>query len=301
MFDFHVEGEYQALVYQGETLVHQVHSKNVITQQGKEYFAELLDGQFHRLTRECVVGVSSIPPSDEQTNLLASVAATLTVTSRTRGGTLGNESFSTVFEFAEGALDNVDVSEVGIKTESGVLFSRSLFKNESEQLTPITVLKDQRLVVTYTLKFSYLSGNDNATINIAGIGNKNLRIVPVGLHIRDGASNQFTGLSPKGTYQVTVINQDTFDAQPGVWTSVPASGVREDAGTLQVGNYIPGSRTRIVSVRIPENVGNTGIKAVLIHQGALSLSNPPFYAVVFEEMFSKSNQYRLYIDFEQTW
>lgn len=135
----------------------------------------ILDAGLNRLgsgggVSGCAVGTDSTAPAATQTALVARSAWTTTRQSFTSSAAATAPYYyqvSTTWRFAIGAL-NGNYSEVGVGWAQDNMFSRALIVNGGGTPTPISVLADEQLDVTYRLRL-YLPTTDwGGTYTIGG-------------------------------------------------------------------------------------------------------------------------------------
>lgn len=120
----------------------------------------------------CQIGTGTTTPSATDTSLSSFSASTGTLQSASNFVNITTlpyyADFNMTFRFNAGAL-NGNYSEIGISGSNG-LFSRALIKDQSGNPTTITILSDEFLDVTFTVR-QYIPTNDiSSSVTIQGVG-----------------------------------------------------------------------------------------------------------------------------------
>ena len=111
-------------------------------------------GSGSELFTSCVVGTDSTPTAMAMTSLGNQIASTTTQQTNSSGTQSSSPYFSwyrRTFRFAQGAAAG-NLTEVGVKTSAGVLFSRALIVDSAGLPTTLTILADEYLDVTYEFR-----------------------------------------------------------------------------------------------------------------------------------------------------
>lgn len=111
-------------------------------------------GSGNELITSCCVGTDSTPTTLGMTSLGNQIAATTTQQTSSSGAQSSAPYFSwyrRTFRFGQGAAAG-NLTEVGIKTSAGVLFSRALIVDSAGSPTTLTILADEYLDVTYEFR-----------------------------------------------------------------------------------------------------------------------------------------------------
>lgn len=136
-------------------------SPNLITTSGLN-----LIGGNSELFYSCAVGTSSTVTSMGMTSLGNQIASTTTIQSNTSGTQASAPYFSwyrRTFRFGQGVAAG-NLTEVGVKSSTGVLFSRALIVDSAGNPTVLTILSDEYLDVIYEFRL-YPDTND-ATVSV---------------------------------------------------------------------------------------------------------------------------------------
>jgi len=123
--------------------------KNVITDQALQGFMNTLD--FGQGISSCVVGTGNTTPTVADTSLVAQAMSA--------GFGSGSSSIDPAppyaytgtcyFTFAARTGTNITLSEIGIKSSNGIMFSRALIVDVGGNPTTLTLLVGEILIVTY--------------------------------------------------------------------------------------------------------------------------------------------------------
>ena len=111
-------------------------------------------GSGNELIYTCVVGTDSTPTTLSMTALGNQIATTNTQQASTQGTQSTSPYFSwyrRTFRFGQGAAAG-NLTEVGVKTSGGVLFSRALIVDSAGSPTTLTILADEYLDVPYEFR-----------------------------------------------------------------------------------------------------------------------------------------------------
>lgn len=272
---------------------------NLITNQGLNNYGLL---SLNNLIYECRVGVSNTPESLNQTNVLSEIARRNIVHARQVSSSFGSDEFLTQWYFPVGALDDVDVAEVGVMSNNNQLFSRTVLRTPQGTVEPHHVYADQRLFVSYKLTLQYPVLTSRTTVNVAGLGNYDATIIPAGRILDVGHTFNLTGLygaEVSSTNELIVISKPSYTLTPD---SFSLAGLVEGTdyeivqGGVAPAVYVTGTFNRTKVATIDGSQGLSGIKALVVRQG-----NSTPYAIVFDNVIPKTDEYRLHFDFEVGW
>lgn len=196
-------------------------------------------GGGNNLIYYCCVGTDSTGTTMNMTSLGNQIAQTTTVQTNASGTQSSAPYFSwyrRTFRFAQGAAAG-NLTEVGIKTGSGTLFSRALIVDSAGQPTTLTILSDEYLDVTYEFRM-YPDTNDvvmtvplNGTDYVCTLRAANVNSTPS--YFDDGIAS---GLGSSSTSYM-------YSGGIGSVTSNP-SGSSHYHGTSLVGAYVNGTFER---------------------------------------------------------
>jgi hypothetical protein len=128
-------------------------------------------GTGNELFYYCCVGTDSTVTSMNMTALGNQVAQTSTVQTNTSGTQSSSPYFSwyrRTFRFGQGAAAG-NLTEVGVKSNSGVLFSRALIVDSAGLPTTLTILSDEYLDVTYEFRMYPDTADTVLTVPLNGV------------------------------------------------------------------------------------------------------------------------------------
>lgn len=127
-------------------------------------------GGSSNLLYQCCVGTNSTTVSFEDTALGAQTAATSTVQSSNYGSNASSPYYRwirKVFRFGQGTASG-NLAEVGMKTSSGILFSRALIVDSAGIPTTLSILSDEYLDITYELRTYIDTADKTQTLVVNG-------------------------------------------------------------------------------------------------------------------------------------
>ena len=127
-------------------------------------------GSGNELITSCCVGTDSTPTTLGMTSLGNQIASTTTQQTSSSGAQSGSPYFSwyrRTFRFGQGSAAG-NLTEVGIKTSAGVLFSRALIVDSAGNPTTLTILADEYLDVTYEFRLYPDVLDTVLTVNLNG-------------------------------------------------------------------------------------------------------------------------------------
>jgi len=211
----------------------------------------------------CVVGTGSTAPNVTDTALVSQVAST-TTTQASSTQTDNNSPYgimkTVVKRFAQGAAAG-NLAEVGIGPAADALFSRALIVDEEGNPTTLSVQSDEVLDVTYQLiAYPPLSDVED-TVAITGSGDHDIVFRAASV----GSSTWWRFNTGSGVFNVTGVASSgaAYEGAIGAITGSP-SGLSNDAGSVEVASYSPGSYQRDITWVWGLNNGNFagGIGAV---------------------------------------
>lgn len=178
----------------------------------------------------CAVGTNSTAPATTQTALVARAAWTTTRQANTTSAAATPPYYyqlSHTYRFAIGAL-NGNFSEVGVGWAQDSLFSRALIVDGGGTPTPITVLSDEQLDVTYRLRMYHPTADWGGTYTIGGASYTVLgRAMGV-------TNNYWNNTGDPSSVAVTAVFRNTDGA-------AFSGGIAAVTATSQSGSYAGGS------------------------------------------------------------
>lgn len=140
-------------------------------------------GTSQLLFNTIVVGTSSSTVLATQTSLGNQIASTTTIQAQSDGTNTTSPQYgwtSITMRFGQGVAAG-NLTEVGIYTSSGVLFSRALIVDSSNNPTTLTILSDEYLDVTYQFRW-FPNLNDVTTTVVLGGNTYNVTARPMNVN-----------------------------------------------------------------------------------------------------------------------
>lgn len=231
---------------------------NMILDSGLNYLA----GGSRNAVSYCTVGTGTTAVAASQTALVNAIANTGTVQRAFLGGTYvaGPPAYKTdyiTFRFATGVAAG-NLTEVGVGWNStGSLFSRALILDGGGAPTTITVLSDETLDVTYTLR-CYAPSDVTGIVNLGGV---NYNYTIRGAQMSSGGTGTWNpgDVQNYGFCNATDAFVETFtgsiSATPG---GVPSGTSWGGTVVTAPSAYVNNSMQRSVQYRLDLNDGNLG-------------------------------------------
>lgn len=234
--------------------------KNLITDGGMDRRAANTD-----YIRYCQVGSGSSTPSYSDTALSAWIAGSTAQYSISEGAASSSPYYAYViktFSFAAGVATG-NISEVGVGWAStGSLFSRALVVDGSGNPTPITVLSDEELRVTYQFRLYVPLDDVTGSVNLGGVTyNYTAR---ASLATTSSTSAWSSHQTTESTERISSMYASVSNGAIGAITSYP-SGTQATTATSQVADtYVPGSFSIAQTTTWGSTLGNVsgGISAI---------------------------------------
>lgn len=249
-------------------------------------------GNADDLFNYCVVGTNSTTVSYEDTNLGAQVASTSTIQSSTygaQGSAPYYRWYRRTFRFAQGAAAG-NLAEVGVRTSSGVLFSRALIVDAAGNPTTLTILSDEYLDVTYELR-TYIDIVDK--VQVLTVNGVDYTAVLRAANANSSHSYQYAGITNQW------YGGDTQYFYSGYISSVTSSpgGASYGHGRSLRGNYVADSyeRTFIFSAGLNYANFDGGIQSIYLQ------TTQGYFQVGFSPAIPKNNYMILTIDLTLSW
>jgi hypothetical protein len=242
-------------------------SPNIITNAGLNAI-----GSSDLLLNNIVVGTGNSTPVGTDTALGNQVASTSTVQTSSNGCQSTAPYFlyySVTMRFPQGGAAG-NLTEVGMQTSSGVLFSRALILDSGGNPTTLTILSDEYLDVTYQYRIYPNTTDTNASLTLSG--------TTYTVVFRPASISSYT--NSYCSYGLA-YNGSTFTAYNGdidVITSVP-SGTASFTGNYSTVNYTSGSKqlTFVLTAGLDDGNFSGGISAfyMAVNNGAFQFSVDP--------------------------
>lgn len=242
---------------------------NLILDQGLDRVAAATD-----YLNACQVGSGSAAPVNGNTGLQARIAGTTTAGGAGTVVTMQPSSpfFSSVsrtYQFGVGVAAG-NLSEVGIgwSTTGTTLFSRALIVNEGGTPITITVLSDEILEVTYTIRCYPVEADTPQVVNISGTNYTFTRrpgsVTSSGIWALGGGTSSLASAPRFG-----VSGAWAYSGGLGAITALP-SGTAAASNTVTRGTYVAGSRASAATAVWPiasANFGAGGIQGMYLSTG----------------------------------
>lgn len=256
------------------------------------------------------IGTGNAAPAATDTTLQSfSAAATAVQGALSQSYTAGPPDYHTIsitHRFALGAL-NGNYSEVGIGwTSPGNLWSRALIVNGGGSPTPITILSDEQLDVTYVCRIYPPAGDTTGSITLDGV-TYSYTMRPAGVNLTDSgflggwALRDFitSGVASGAGLSNRSCSMGVYDGAIGSRTGSP-SGASVGSGVISASAlpYVSGAYQRTFEFTMDLNVCNIagGIKSYLaqfIGSGFVAVSA---YQIEFTPKIPKDATKRLRLD-----
>lgn len=232
----------------------------------------------------CALGTNSTAPSATQTALVARAAWTTTnqASSNMQAQAAAPYYFTTsrTYRFAVGAL-NGNYTEVGVGWTQDNMFSRALIVDSGGNPTPITVLSDESLDVTYRLRIYPQSTDWGGTYTISGTS------YTVTGRTASVTSNITTGDAFNSVWlpvDASASNASALAGSLGAITSTPTGSNFNVEASSNIVNaaYSNNSLSRSTTVTWGLNFGNApgGIKSVLFTGSTIPRTQYEFTPVI---------------------
>lgn len=261
-------------------------SPNLITTSGLN-----LIGGSSELFYTCCVGTDSSVTSMGMTALGNQIASTGTIQSNTSGTQPSAPYFSwyrRTFRFNQGVAAG-NLTEVGVKSSTGVLFSRALIVDSAGNPTVLTILADEYLDVIYEFRL-YPDTND-ATV-VVSLNGTNYTCT-----LRASSVNSTPPYFDQGiTYYDSGSNCIFYSGSIGSITSTP-SGSTYSHNLNVVGGYVNDSFERTFNFSAGLNNANfaEGINSLYI------VTSKGFFQVGFSPAIPKTSYMTLSLNLTVKW
>lgn len=263
----------------------------------------------------CQVGSGSTAPAATDTALVSLVAATSTIVGGTGGTTTyvaGSPDYMqmvTTFRFAEGAAAG-NLSEVAVGWGSGAaIFSRALILDGGGSPTTITVLSDETLDVTYTIRVYPPTTDVTGSITLDGtsygytIRPCNVSTSGTGYYYWD-LSYIFSNISINPMRIGYRCYLYVAGATIGARTGLPSGASTLTDITVTTLSYVPGEFKCRSTLKFELANGNAagGISAIAFGFGRYSNTyNGCAFQIVFDSPVPKDATKTLRLTFDLTW
>ncbi len=217
----------------------------------------------------CQVGTGTAVPLVTNTGLQTFLANSSLVSDTTSALSPGGPPYwggsSRTYRFNAGVATG-NLTEVGVGWSTGLstLFSRALIVDGSGNPTTITVLADEFLDVTYTLRFRGPDTDQTGNVTITGVGTLTFtQRIARATSVTDW-SHGFTGTAGLGTGTGDHV---FYSGTLGPVTGNPSgSNASSSSGAVVNGTYTAGTYTRNSTLTLGLNNGNVagGIRSSLL-------------------------------------
>lgn len=279
---------------------------NLITNQGLDYMGNSSDW-----LNACQVGTGAAVPAFTDTALAAYLAGTVTkqnVTSSIPGSAPYYMATNITFRFSAGVATG-NLSEVGVgKTlASGNLYSRALILDGGGAPTTITVLANEVLDVTYSIRVYPPAADVTGIVTISGV-NYNYTVRALDVNSPNGTSSGKWGIPNSGTSftdgtDASMVapglagGQVVFNGSMVPVTSVAPTGTSDLVNTITTAAYVGGSLQRDGTQTLDLNQGNLagGITVVKFAFGWCA------YQCGFSPAIPKDGTKTLTLTFRHSW
>jgi hypothetical protein len=223
----------------------------------------------------CQLGTGAAAPATSDTALQIAGPATTTVQrawSTSPTYTAGPPDYSSDYvtmRFAAGSVTGT-WSEVGMSRNTGafVLFSRALIVNGGGSPTPITVLADESLDVTYTVRMYPATADVTGNVDISGT-NYSYTLRPASVNGPAWGPNRVaaTASAYAGRTQANTGNITVYDGGIGARTGVPSGSSTANTVDYTAAAYSNNSMQRTFEMKFGLTTHNLagGIKSILFY------------------------------------
>ncbi len=292
------KGQYQVekLNKNGEVIFASPWFDNIITDVGLDLYAS---PSASLSLRYCVVGTGTSTPLVTDTSLENQIAqselASSTVpASIVEVGPPLRAYNTTTYNFGLGDVVG-NITEVGVTTAGGTLYSRALFKDGVGNPTSITVLADEQLRIQYRLYVLIPDVDVNDTVDGYDLIIRPSRYNSSSANMRwnPQAAMKSTGGNNTGNFY-------TGDILPSSTDSLPSGSV-STGGTSTLTTYVPGSFELIDTLYFPTDTANGSLRTwVTTGNTSVGFYNC-FWAIQFDPAITKTSDDVLTIVLRYTW
>lgn len=263
----------------------------------------------------CLVGSGSTTPAATDTALAVPVASTTTIVGGTGGTTTyvaGSPDYVqmiTTYRFAEGVAAG-NLSEVGVGWGTGsALFSRALILDGGGSPTTLTILSDETLDVTYTIRVYPPTTDVTGSITLDGVS-YGYTIRPCNVST-SGTGSYYWDLSyifSSSSINPMRIGYRSYTyaagATIGARTALPSGTSTLTDITVTTLTYVPGEFKCRSTMKFELANGNAagGISAIAFGFGRFSNTyNGCAFQIVFDSPVPKDATKTLRLTFDLTW
>lgn len=247
--------------------------KNLITNQGLDWFGVVPAANRNDPTSFAFVGTGNTPPAFTDTTMTAMVNPGALRTSASQSyhsGTPPYYSFVTTYQWAQGAIV-ANLAEVGVGNEvnltppyngPAILFSHALIVDGSGNPTTLTVTATDTLSVSYECRLYLNTTDTNYSLVIGGTTYSGL------YRLANLTTPNFTPYNMPSFYTGSLPVISYYPGVIGPITGVPSGSpiiVNPSTGYWSFGTYTIGSYTIQATVNIPANqLGAINVTAISV-------------------------------------
>ncbi len=310
-----IKGQYTVKVFNGGGELKQQIGPfdNLITDQGLESYGELPNGSIFSAT-SCFVGTGTTPPQFTDTAMANFRAAAIGATTfDTKGGSPEYWSqFNATFRFNPGYATG-NLTEVGVGSiytmnplVYSVFFSRALIVDTEGNPVTITILPDEYLEVTYSLRYYPDLSDTVSTVTDAGTGITHTFTCRRILIDSSGTAGygMISAVTNNGGYLFGRAQADTPLVLEPITGAVFANAVNLSAGvhSTTLRPYVSGSKTRVTDIRFGIDTGNGPYGIEGIRVGCISGTPVNMYnQMIVNPPIMKTDVKTLAMAFQVSW
>lgn len=243
----------------------------------------------------CAVGSGNRAPALTDTTLQTLVASTSThgpagVVQSAQSSAPFFGSTTTQYSFAAGTATG-NLSEVGVGSAAGSLFSRALILDGTGTPTTLTVLANEALFVTYQLNQYVPTADVTGNVTIAGVVYAYTLRASLASSIQWAYTNGDRG---------GLLNAVVFSGPIGAVTGQP-SGTNATDDSINNNAYVAGSSTLSGTATWGINSGNVGGVAAVTARFGSNVGSRGVYQVGFTPSIPKDSSHVLTLSFSTSW
>lgn len=284
---------------------------NLILNQGLDYLAQGTITQVGSTLSCCQVGTSSAVVAAGQTGLqsfLAGTNVTPSVNSTTQPSSPFYGTKIITYEFAVGAAAG-NLAEVGVgrATTGNVLFCRALIVDGGGVPITITVLSDEILQVTYSLRCYPVEADTPAVVTISGSNytftRRPIRVTSVEWAFSQATSSGINGFGLDDTFSASMV---AFSGGLVLATGTNMSGTSANRSSAANSAYVPGTYSRSCTgtwAIAAANFGAGGIQGILVVSkfGNAAQGGPGVYQYGISPGIPKISTQQLVMNYSFQW
>lgn len=314
----HLEGYFELDVFKADAYGNKIEKSkrrvaefhNLILNQGLDYLAQGTTSNVNSTLTCCQVGTSSVVPAAGQTGLQSFLAGTNNVVA-TNSTTQPSSPFygtkTLTYEFAVGAAAG-NLAEVGVGRAStgNVLFCRALILDGGGVPITITVLSDEILQVTYSLRCYPVEADTPAVVTISG-SNYTFTRRPIRVTSNEWAFslNSSTAINGFGLNDSTTSSMVAFSGGLVAATSTDMLGTSANRSSAVNNAYVSGTYTRACTGTwsiATANFGAGGIQGLQVAaRFGVVVGGPGVYQYGISPGIPKINTQQLVMNYSFQW